>query len=223
MARLLPTSATLPPLVLAFHALLSSLLASPAIIARAHLLRDGVPLSDDSPGVLSSDWCTVDIAQLVGSIFLENHVHPVQEMSGAGTDGLRVMLAPVHHLIVIDDGNLGIELAGDVGIEKAVLLDQVGTSLGNVESFAFGITTLAAIGDQAVPAAKVTGIGKTSGATDETSVDRTSLFANTEKGLDVSTGMQLKIGRMDSATPHGIRTLFEVGQLTLLPRDFRLE
>jgi hypothetical protein len=133
------------------------------------------------------------------------------------------MFAPVHHLTVVDDGDLGIELAGDVGIEKAVLLDQAGASLRNVEPFAFSVTALAAIRDQAVPTTEATGSEKASGATDEASVDRTSLFANTEKGFDVPTGMQLQIGRMDSTTPYGIRTLFEVGQLMLLPRDFCLE
>lgn len=176
-----------------------------------------VTLGDDSPGVLSGDGCTVDIAQLVGSIFLENDVYSIQEMSGAGTDCLRVMLAPVQHLIVVDDGNLWIEFAGNIGIEKAVLLNQVGTGLGNVEPFAFGVTALAAIRDQAVPATEVTGIGKASGATNETCVNRTALFANTKKGFDVSTGMQLKIGRMNSSTPHSISTFFEIGQLTLLP------
>ena len=223
MARLLLTSAALPSFVLALHASFGSLLASPTIVACAHLLGHGVTLGDDGPGLFSSDRRTVDIAQFVGSIFLENHVYTIQEMSGAGTDCLRVMLAPVHHLIVVDDGDLWIESTSDVGIEKAVLLDQTGARLGNVEPFAFSVTALTAIRDQAVPAAEVTDTGKTSGATDEASVDRTPLFANTEKGFDVPTGMQLKIGWMDSSTPYGIRTIFEVGQLTLLPRDFRLE
>ena len=73
-----------------------------------------------------------------------------------------------------------------------------------------GQRALAAIWDQAMPTAEVTDARKASGTTDEASVDRTSLFANTEKGFDVPTGMQLKIGRLDSSTPQSVNTFFKV-------------
>ena len=140
MTRLLLTSAALPPFVLAFQTPFGSFLASPTIVACAHLLRYGVTFSDDGPGLLSSDRRTIDIAQLIGAIFLEDDVYPIQEMSSAGTDSLRVMFALVHHLIVVDDGNLWIELAGDIGVDITILFDQAGTSLRYVEPFALGVT-----------------------------------------------------------------------------------
>ena len=124
-ARLLPPSAALPLLLLALHAPFSSFFASPAIVALAHLLGHGVTLGDDIPGSFSGNRRPVYISQFVGTIFLEDHVDPIQKMRSTGANCLSVVFAFVRHLVVINDGNLRIVLAADVGIQKPKLLDQL--------------------------------------------------------------------------------------------------
>jgi hypothetical protein len=151
--------------MLALHAPFSPFFASPAVVAPAHFFGHRVTRGDDSPGLFSGHRCSVHIPQFVGPIFFEDDVDAIQEVSGAGADRLGVMLAFVHHLIVIDDGDLGVVLAGDIGIKKPELLDQVRSGLGDTESFALGITALAAVWDQSVPTTKVAVVGKTFHAT----------------------------------------------------------
>ena len=81
-------------------------LASAAIVALAHLVRDGIVGSDERPGLGWSNRVVIHIAQLIGTILFENDVDPVQEMGGTGTHGLMVMVAFTNHLVVVDGGDL---------------------------------------------------------------------------------------------------------------------
>src|SRR3712207_5378181 len=76
-------------------------------------------------------------------------------MGGAGADRLVVMLAALHHLRVIERGDLRVPLSRTFRVDKRILLDQIWASLGDMLSFGLTPTTLRTFRHQPAPAAKV--------------------------------------------------------------------
>ena len=117
MARLLSSwlvSLLFSPLPLAFGASFGSFFASDAVVASTHFIRDNVTFGDDSSGLFWGDRGAVHIIKLIRAILQQDDAHPIQEMGGTSTHGLVVVVAFVHHLVIIDEANLRVVAARDV-------------------------------------------------------------------------------------------------------------
>jgi len=160
--------------------------ASSTAVALAHFFRHGIFFGDDLPSSLWSNRCTIHIPQLIRAVFGSNHQDPIQQVSGDSADGLGVVLSLVHHLIVIDAGQLRVEAPGSLGVQEGKLLDQIGSSLADMQTFRFAVGALLAVRHHAAPAAQVAPIGKAQWITDVAQENRCTLFPDPIQGMQVA-------------------------------------
>ena len=99
--------------------LLTVLLAGALVVALANCLGHLVALLDDGQSLLFGQGCTVQVVQHIGAVFSQDDQDPVEQVGGAGTDRLGVVLALVDHLVVVEGSDLRVMLAGDLGIQES--------------------------------------------------------------------------------------------------------
>lgn len=97
--------------------------ARAVVIPTSDLVEDVKTLLADAAGGALVNGGAIDIAQLVGAILFQNDVDAIQQVGGTSTDRLQVMFAALHHMDVVDGGNLGIPAAGDLGVQEGGGLD----------------------------------------------------------------------------------------------------
>ncbi len=144
-------------------------------------------------------------------------------MRGAGTHGLHMVLAFLHHLVVVDSGNLGIPLARHISIQVGVLLDQVRPGLGDVQSFALTAATLLAVRHHARPATEEFRRGEALGITDQAGIDSGAVLADSPDRLQIPAGMNLPIQGMHRFQTDGVVLVFQGSEAGLLAADFGLQ
>ena len=117
------------PLLILFCQLFPASQTSPLVVTLSNFFWNIVTGGDDLAGLFHSHRSAIPIAQFVGAVFFKNCPDAIKQMGGTHTNGLRVMLAMVHDLVVIDRGDLRIPLPGSLGTQKRNFLDQVRTGL----------------------------------------------------------------------------------------------
>jgi hypothetical protein len=123
-------------LCLAFRLLLPMSFGRPA----THFLWHRIVLCDNRSCLLDWNFRTVHIAHLIGFIFTEDGQYPIEQMRGTSTHGLFMMFPFVHHLVVVDCRHLWIEAPSNLGIQIRKLLDQIRTSLGDMQAFCLTVS-----------------------------------------------------------------------------------
>ncbi len=211
------------PVLFSFGALIPAFTAATPVVALADRLGHEVACPHDRPALCRGHWCAIHAAQFVGLILSQHSQHPVQEVGGAGTQGLVVVLALVYHLVVVDGGDLRVPLASDIGMEVGILLDQIGASLGDVQALGFTIRTLAAVGNQAVPAPELPRRAKALRVLDEAGIHRRAVLAHALEGFQMALGMDLAIQRAHGVESHLVLLPLQKGQMLLLSAHFSLE
>ena len=78
-------------------------------VAVPDLLRHGEALGDDGPGLVAVHRAPVDVAHHVGLPSGKHHPAPLGQMGGHHAQGLQVVRPPLHHLGVVDPGELGVD------------------------------------------------------------------------------------------------------------------
>src|SRR5689334_16397731 len=110
-----------------------------------------------------------------------------------------MVLAFMHHLVVIDCRNLWIVATSNLRIQLGVFLDQIWPGLRDVQAFGFTLSTLLARGHHASPAAKQAGRTETTRIPDKTGIDGCTVLAHTFECFQVAAGMYDAIERPDCA------------------------
>jgi len=75
-------------------------------------------------------------------------------------DGLHVVLALMHHLVVVDGGDLRVPLTSHLGVDVSVLLHQVRARLGDGQPLLLHISALITLGHHATPASELLLLGE---------------------------------------------------------------
>jgi hypothetical protein len=83
----------------------------------------------------------------------------------------------------------------DLGIQISKLLDQVGTSLADVQLYAFTVCIMLAVWDHTAPTAHLPPSWKTGWVADEAAKDRCTFLTDTIQGLQVAGRVDLVIER----------------------------
>ena len=117
--------------VTSLYPLLGASLAHPMVVATAHLVGDLVAFLANGAGGAFIHRSSIDVAKFVGTVFPEQDVDPIQQMGGTSTECLEVVFPQLHHLGVVDGGNLRIPQPGHLGVEDGSGLDQIGAGLGD--------------------------------------------------------------------------------------------
>gem|GEM_PF-4461808 len=125
------------------------------IVTLTDFVRDVVTGHKDGAGLTPGDGLAIYVPQFIRTVFFEDDVDAVEEVSGTGADGLRVMSASFDHLLVVDGGDLRVVEPGDIGIHKSCGLDKIGASLRDMEASCLRLSALAAERDHPAPAAEV--------------------------------------------------------------------
>jgi hypothetical protein len=81
-------------------------LAHAIVVAAADLVRDAIAGAANAPGLLGVDRRAIYVADLIGTVLFEEDVDTIEQMRGAGTNGLQMVFAAGHHLLVINGGDL---------------------------------------------------------------------------------------------------------------------
>src|SRR5918912_224953 len=137
-------------------------------------------------------------------------------MGRAGTDCLVVMLAPRHHLRVVDRRNLRIPLARALGIQKGILLDQIRAGLGDMLPFCLAAAALGTGRHQAAPPAEVPYRCKARDVPHETGIHRGALRPHAFEAFERPTRMDLAVERAHDLGAQVVLQLLQMLQLILV-------
>ena len=95
---------------------------SPLVVTLSNFFWNIVTGGDDLAGLFHSHRSSIHIAQFVGAVFFQDCPDAIQQMGGTHANGLRMMLAMVHDLVVIDRSDLWIP------VQLSVLVSGVTTA-----------------------------------------------------------------------------------------------
>src|SRR6266699_1826139 len=204
---------------LAFGSLLSLVLSG----ASTHFLRDAVALCNEPLGLFDRHRRPVHPTELVRLVLAQHGEYPIQQMRRARADRLLMVLAFLHHLIIVNRCNLRVPAPCDFGVQIRVLLDQIGASLAHLQPFRLSITTLSTLRDHATPAAEQAAGTEALGVSNETGIDRRTVLSHTFECFQIAAGMDLPIERTDRLLAQRLVLLFEGGEPCLFTADLGLQ
>ncbi len=194
-AGLLTLAALFPLLLLLFGARFFSRAAVASVVLPTHLRRHGIALGDDPLCLFDGDRPAIDIPQFIRSRFAQHDPDPIQEMRGTRTHRLAVMLAVMHHLVIVERRQLRVTVAGHLCVQIGKLLDQVGPGLSDMQTLRFALPALLGMGNHPAPTAKVTRVSKALWVPDETGIDRRTVLADAFQRFQMAAGVQTAIAR----------------------------